>query len=107
GPRRASPLSLLARAKLTRFVFVAADALIHHAGRIFLPRRPDDARGHPGDGRAGRYRMQDDGSRGDLGACPDLYIAEDLRPCPDEDAVTNLGMAVAALLAGAAERHLL
>ena len=42
---------------------------------------------------------------GDAGAMADLDIAEDLGAGADQDAAADLGMAVAGLLAGAAERH--
>ena len=46
-------------------------------------------------------------SGGDPRAMSDLDIAEDLGAGADQYAAANLGMAIARLLAGAAERHLL
>ena len=40
---------------------------------------------------------------GDARAMADFDVAEDLRPCADQHAVADLGMAIAGLLAGAAE----
>ena len=58
-------------------------------------------RGVGGDG------MEHHRAGGDPRAMADLDIAEDLGAGADEHAVADLGMTVAALLAGAAERHVL
>src|SRR6185437_16473621 len=55
----------------------------------------------------GRHVDEDDAAGADFGVPADLDIAEHLGAGREEDAVAHLGVAVAALLAGATERHLL
>ena len=51
--------------------------------------------------------MQDDTARANLGVAADLDIAEHFCPSAQQHAVAHFRVPVAALLAGAAERHLM
>ena len=71
------------------------------------PASPTMRAGTPGDRLVVRHRLQHDRAGRDPGAMADLDVAEDFRARADQHAVADLGMAVAGLLAGAAERHAL
>src|SRR5947209_4365932 len=80
-----------------------AQDLVHRAGGLGAARRADDLRGHARDRRVARHRLQHHGAGRDPGALADLDVAEDLGAGTDQHALADLRMAVAALLAGAAE----
>src|SRR5258708_31841880 len=79
--------------------------VIHRTRRIGAAGRADDPRRHAGDGGVVRHRLEHDRARGDAGAMADLDIAEDLGARSDQYTAADLRVAVAGLLAGAAERH--
>jgi hypothetical protein len=54
-----------------------------------------------------RHRLEHQRPRRDLGAAPHQDVAQHRGARADEDVVADLGVAVADLLAGAAERHVL
>ena len=81
--------------------------LVHVARRLGAAGLADNARRHAGDGLVVRHRRQHDRAGGDARAMADLDIAENLRARADQHAVADLRMAVAGLLAGAAQRHAL
>ena len=68
---------------------------------IFIPG------GNPDGGGVGWDVPQHDAARADLGALADLDVAENLRPGGNQHAGPDLRVAVAALLPGSPERHLL
>ena len=61
--------------------------------------------GHAGRRAAGRHGRQHHAAGGDLGAGADLDVAQHLGAGAQQHAAPHLGMAVAALLAGAAQGH--
>ena len=65
----------------------------------------DDLGRHAGHGDVVRHRLEHDRARRDARAMADLDVAEDLRARADQHAAADLRMAVAVVLAGAAERH--
>ena len=66
---------------------------------------PDRVAGVADHGRAGRHVLDDDGVGADLGAVADRDRAEQLGAGADRDVVAQGRVALAALEAGAAERH--
>src|SRR5688572_7880234 len=86
---------------------VRSELVIHDPGRFLAAGIADDLGRDAGDGAIGRHVMQHHRARRDPGAMADLDIAEDLGAGADEDAMADLRMPVAGLLAGAAERHFL
>ncbi len=65
----------------------------------------DDAGGNTGNRGVVRHVLQHDRPRRDARAMADADVAQDLGPCPDQDAVLDLRVAVAVFLAGAAQCH--
>ena len=65
----------------------------------------DDLGRHARDGDIVRHRLEHHRSRRDARAAADLDIADDVGARADQHAVADLRMAVAVVLAGAAERH--
>ena len=84
-----------------------ADELVHRPRRLGAGHLADGARRHASDRHLRRHRLEHDGAGRDAGAFADLDIAEDLGAGADQDAAADFRMAVAALLAGAAEGHVL
>src|SRR6185437_1313819 len=82
---------------------VIRDHLVHHECRLLAARRADLALRHARDRAPRRYVVEDDASRSHPRAIADLDIAEDLGPCPHHNSAPDLGMAIAPLVAGAAE----
>src|SRR4051794_35398732 len=80
------------------------DHLIHGARRLGAASLADDLGGHAGNRDVVRHRLDDDRAGGDARAMTDLDVAEDFCAGADQDAVTDLRMAVLVLLAGTAER---
>jgi SIR2-like domain len=85
---------------------VIGQALVHLQGWHRPTRPADDPGRHACDCGPGRHVMQDNTARTDLGVAADLDIAEHFCPSAQQHAVAHFRMPVAALLAGAAERHL-
>lgn len=81
--------------------------MIHGAGGLGAAGRSDDLRGDARHRRIVGHGLEHDGACSDSRAMAHLDIAEDLGSGPDQHAMADLGMAVAPLLAGAAERHVL
>ena len=72
-----------------------------------VPQPPTGRAGTPTTVQNGETVVEHDGAGADLGPLPYFDGAQDLGAGADQHAAANLGVAVAALLAGAAERHFL
>src|SRR5262245_61957150 len=83
------------------------EQLVHGAGGLGATGLADDLGRNTGDRGVVWHRLEHDRSGGDAGAVTDFDIAEDFGARSDQYAAADLGMTVARLLAGAAERHLL
>ena len=70
-------------------------------------RRADHSGRHAGDGAVGGHGAEHDAARADPAHAADLDVAEHLRAGPEQGAVPDLGMAIAAVLAGGAQGHAL
>src|SRR5262245_13392170 len=83
------------------------EQLVHGAGGLGATGLADDLGRNTGDRGVVWHRLEHDRSGGDAGAVTDFDIAEEFGARSDQYAAADLGMTVARLLAGAAERHLL
>src|SRR5262249_17804138 len=86
---------------------VVMKQVVHRARRLWAAGLADDLGRNTGDRGVVRHRLENDRSGGDPRAVADFDIAEDFRAGADQYAVTDFWMAIARLLAGPAERHLL
>src|SRR5271166_226167 len=105
-PRHARRVALRTR-RLSGFGGLLGEDLVHVARRLRAAGLAYDACGNPRHRLIVRHRGKHHRARSDARAIAYLDVAEDLRPRSDEHAVPDLGVAVAGLLACAAERHTL
>ena len=81
--------------------------LVHRARRLGAAGLTDDAGRHARHGLVVRHGVQHHRAGGDACAIADFDVAENLGASADQHAVADLGVAIARILAGAAERHVL
>src|SRR5262245_2988565 len=94
-------------ASLRSAVVVIMKQVVHRARRLWASGLADDLGRNTGDRSVVRHRLEDDRSGGDARAVADFDIAEDFGASADQYAAANFWMAIARLLAGSAERHVL
>src|SRR5271166_997223 len=95
------------RRRALRFERLLSQNLVHVARGLRAAGLADDARGHAGHRLVMRHGCEHDRSRRHPRAVTDFDVAQNFRPRADQDAMADLGMPVAGLLARAAERHAL
>src|SRR6185295_7230400 len=88
-------------------LFRSRKLLVHHARRLRTASLADDPRGHARHGRVVWHRLEHDGARGNARAMTDLDGADDLGTGAEHDTTPDLRVAVAMVLAGAAQCHVM
>src|SRR5215831_15355822 len=81
--------------------------LVHHARRLRTAGLADDSRRHAGNGRVVRDRLEHDGAGGNARAMTNLDGADDLGAGAEHDTTPDLRVAVAMILAGTAQCHVM
>ena len=81
------------------------EALVHALSGVFRPGSLDDASWNTDSRAPGRNGFGHQRTGCDLGIGSDLDIADDLGPCADQDAGSDLWVAIGFIRSGASERN--